>query len=304
MRLDRSTKKQEHEKAEKAWLGWLDLSRYEQTKDLDRLGWAQQLSARSRILAGRWSGPSPTDIIRSVPLNLGAVQPELPETSTLRDMAWRDVVRLRKEYDVPGLREEVEAWEQEYGAWSPGDFLLARALKGREVLPQGPAHSAVLLEFAEIMDTPAERAALFYRLQEAHLVVNLAATDARLKAAFAQWLRERRAQVKAVGADHPDGARRPKREAKVQGTPLELERWHRSKVIPYLDVQIMAQSEGRKLPRAELLAEVLHGQGADDPVDAFKKHTAPLARLLVRPYVVHCLLLDAAQEALNRKNEG
>lgn len=286
------------QRAERQWLAWLDLRRY-QTPPANRFLWGQQLGARSLLLQGRWPGPMPWDVLREDPLQVGFMYPQIPTALVVRDVAWKDVECLHAVYQAPGLAAVVSAWESEHGRRCTGDFVLIPVFTGRHVAPRGPELHPFLIEtMAENISEAAYRR-LFELAQGAALVVDLSATNARLIAGFKEWLRERRAQMRTLGVDGPERVdRRPKKRRKMHGTPEELQKWHQARVLPYLDIRLLAGAEGRPMPSGEIVAEVLFPKHGAEAVAFLNDHTLPLVGLLSQPHVVDGLVADGAAQKL------
>lgn len=287
------------QRAERQWLAWLDLRRY-QRPPADRIEWAQHLAARSRLARGDWHGDMPWERLRTAPMQVGFLQVEVPTSLSVRDIAWRDARCLRPLFRQPELRDRVEDWKRAHGHRTPGDFLLLAIFRDVHAPIHGPALHPLLLEKLGERSLGAQAyRRLFEQAQSAGLVVDLRATDARLIAGFTEWLRERRTQMRTLGVDGPERFdRRPKKQRKVHGTPDELQKWHQARVLPYLDIQLLAGADGRPMPSREIVAEVLfpgHGAGA---MAFLKDHTLPLVRLLSQPHVVDGLVADGAAQKL------
>ena len=104
---------------------------------------------------------------------------------------------------------------------------------------------------------------------EAHVVIDICATDEQIKNEFTHWLAHYRKSVDS------------QQENKLY-TQTDLDYWDKYAVIPYIDLVFMAKISGKKITHNKLARLIFPNEYDVDIVDRLRKVTKPAAEELLK----------------------
>ena len=263
-------------KADSEWLrSWLNLSHYEDAKNIDFYRWGMLLRKRAILLralkAGKeikFQGHIYRDL-KDAPLSIGMDNVYLGDFQLpIRDVSHLDVRRLLSQLET--VPDVVKAWDLEHGDNRIGTRFLNLFGGHAHVEPgYNPIHGVQphpLFVQAAIQnlgngDGLAEAEPTERLLSFAYLQVKLTHDDSTLKDGFDQWLRERRAELSKTGIEA--FAPPKQRTAKMKLLPTQGKRWHGLQILPYIDIEIRARMDGVGKPPLAVIGKWLFPDHAD-----------------------------------------
>lgn len=98
-------------------------------------------------------------------------------------------------------------------------------------------------------------------INEAHVKVNLMATDDQLKQDFEAWLKNYRSQV---GSTVIETKNQKAKKVKKVFDSVDFKKWIDYRVIPFIDLKIVESYEGSKISKAELAKLFFSDQDTDN----------------------------------------
>jgi hypothetical protein len=309
------------------WLSWQKLENYRGARTLGLFQWGQQLIARSKLLAGE----SSLDLeaayreIAEYPLNLGTHEIAFYARLPIQDMSHDDVRSQSALYELPGLKEATDEWDQQNACITPAQRL------GRQIFHPAPAIQEIAAHrfIAESLSTPkqqelpnesAKRSGthvpdefLERILTVGFVGVDFAFSDDTLQAEFKKWLAGRRAVLGKAGLRSLSkpipvkqlGHRRPV----LKFTSGARRRWADHQVLAYLDIKIRAMLDGLPMPTADAIGTHLFPhrcdpRNGDDLGRVVTQEVAPLARLLTTRDAMWRLVANGQPEMLRGRELG
>jgi hypothetical protein len=313
-------------KAEAEWLkSWFDLGRYPNA-ELKSFGldtWGQQFEIRRKLvrcidLPSRFDDSSSTrrwclERLRDAPLSIGGVMPRIITRAPVMDMAHEEVRAQQWLYELPGIKDIVDSWEVKQGSSDVGTRVLNAVIAGG-VRGEGvrgiSAHRELLAALGHAQQDAdsgdgSKDAVRF--LQVGYAGVDFSFSNEVLIAHFTQWLEKKRAAFHAADIHELSHARDTSlgKRPRVIISDTSSEKWIAHRVLPYLDVRIMAAEDGLDMPPAQILADTLfegfHAQGGNEKVKIYQQ-LKPLAERLIDSDVIERLILDGQAGRLGSKN--
>lgn len=237
---------------------WFDISRYEVTVNFTPTDWYVNLFFRAQarsLLFPEWYTVDPADSphlrgvaayifeeIKDYPIlkppgqNPTALQPQSLTTDThdtialtfpsIRPLLYRDL--LTNENDRIALHELEQIWAS-----------LPEVLQSNRVMTP-----SLRTEHLQQLDKPLDHAS--NRTDgEFRLVVNLQASDTRIRSDFEAWLTAARIHYGHKVAKQQSGGRQPTtRRGSRRVTPYLMKKWSSELILPYLDILLWSKLEG------------------------------------------------------------
>ena len=282
---------------------WFDLSKYSAASKLTLAGWADNLWGRSLLFranrevrnqAATWieeslfatplaSNNLPTDLSEQAGRSFSEIIGPLDgpydgeslwsalETRTVQSLRVLDVVN--KVFD-PNYRDDKLAKR-----------ILSEVNK-RLVAAEadsGDVCDVLDEELEEFLLQPIDLAELqandFLDPTRLHVGVNLGAPDALIIENFRTWLSVAR-QAYSI-------------EGKNQFTDSDMEDWAKFQVLPYLDLTLWALIENRRIPNAVMGNALFPDEVDVDLPERVRKVVRRKAEWLIRPAVIHALVMQA-----------
>ncbi len=123
---------------------------------------------------------------------------------------------------------------------------------------------------------------------EAHVVINLSATDEQIKNDFSHWLTHYR---KAINYQHK----------KKLYTQAAFDYWIQYGVIPYLDLTLIARIEGKKITQNQLARLIFPNEYDVDIIGRLRQVTKPEAEQLIKNEIHRTLSTQLVAEKSGMK---
>ncbi len=313
-------------KADADWLNsWFDLDRYPET-ELKSYGadrWGQQFEIRRRLLHRlefpRLFENAPCtrewclQRLRDAPLSIGGVMPRIIDRMPVMDMGHEEVRGQQWLYEQPGMKNMVDAWDAQNAHLDHASRMLNTVF--RHGVRLGGMHG--LSAHCQLLETLSAReltpegltidnASFSSVLQVGYAGIDFRFSDATIKEHFDSWLKQKRIAFEAAGLEELTKHHAQPKKAPIVPSKASMQRWAAKKVLPFLDIRIMADVEGLEAPTAEVLAEALfpravtrHGEYIVPKV-RIDQELKPLAERLLDQGAIERLILDGQGGAEGR----
>lgn len=294
-------------RSDKDWLtDWLDLSKYESSKDFGLFLWGQQLRARAQLQES-WDVPFAEQLyaeLKDAPLNLGFHDAALYLRKPVQDMSHLDLAQQNALCRLDGVSGVISEWNDSYANLSTADrilrtFFVARKNEGEsddvqeennsdgndKIWPwlhplTGVQAHPLLVSFlsSEDMSDSAMQQFAAGVLGVAFVGVDLSYGDTALKRSFERWLSARRTamtEARISAFSQPTS-----KQSAMKLTSAAREHWRTLKVLPYIDIRLRAKFESRKMPTSDTIGEYLFGANGS-PGEKVRQKVAPLSKKLL-----------------------
>lgn len=250
---------------------WFDLKKYDELSELDLSGWHTQIETRNIIL--------------------NATQIDLDDDDNDRDL---ELIKKMQKNPIWRDRDGNVSFE-----WEPHPNLVAYPFNTYSVYStptiemwferhseEGDDFNDTFSDIFRLCEEydyriNPERDALIYtpydflyqkigiEPDEANVRVNLTATDEQILSDFKHWLTEYR---KATGYE----------SRKNNFTDKDLACWYNSRLLPYIDLMLSAEIEGKKITDAKIASLIFPDERNVDIVDKLRRTVRPKADWLLR----------------------
>ena len=124
---------------------------------------------------------------------------------------------------------------------------------------------------------------------DAHVVIDLSATDEQIMNDFSNWLEYFRKYI-----DYPT--------QKKLITQSDFDQWIEYRVIPYLDLALIAKLEGKKITQNQIARLIFPDEYEVDIVERLRKVTKPIAQRLIKNEIQTTLSTQLVYEKTGMKN--
>jgi hypothetical protein len=251
---------------------WFDLRKYSGLEGLDLKGWHRQVSLRycMQTMDGVFSAYE--NQIKEDPI-----------FSPYSDDSQFGLWRARAE------RYPFETYSvQSLTAFDC--FCLANEEKLGDIWKACPAYDEMKATEKQInlVETPLDllfKQAGFFEDGMARLTIDLNATDEQIVSDFRHWLTEYR---KSTGIKAPTN----------NFTEKHFKEWQQWRVLPYIDLVMMAKAEGKSLTQARIAGLIFPDERDIDIVDRVRRTTKPKAEWLVTEATCNAMEAQLQAESL------
>ncbi len=239
---------------------WFDLKNYEKLKELNLCEWVGLLTWRGLIISVT---PYNFGFFKVSPVNKWIIESanksNKSETFSVQNMTVADIGVIQQS-------EKLNNALQIFDELTDSDF--------NNFLRQYPNLRQQQSEYYKQFLSPISS---FFDNQMHYVSVNLKASDEQIMSDFRQWLSEYR---KITGIEQPIVKKR--KNPLPAFTNNDLSRWVEYRVLPYIDLTMIAQLEGKEMTYPKIANLIFPDVYDVDIVERVKKTTKPEADRLIK----------------------
>ncbi len=245
---------------------WFDLKNYDKLNELDLQGWHSQLSTRAFYFEDKKLAVSLCDNIKKNPIITNYDD---------YDYRWGDWKKYIK-YPFNTL-SIASTTVFEFWNFVKLDYDLADVWKRCQLELESDCTDTQ----QELFSTPLSRFLVDRNIGDLgthYVTINLSATDEQIMSDFRHWLTEYR---KAMGQGYESHKR--------NFTDKDLSEWIEYRVLPYLDLMMIAKLEGKKMTQAQAARLIFPDEYDVDITERLRRTTKQKAEWLLKYSTIYAL---------------
>ena len=254
-----------------------DVTRYDGCGKLDAVGWTQLLFFRStlrHVLLGPENRASKSDSFdRGLHLLIQMFE---------RPIGKENFTPIWSPFKYKSVRDA-----DLHSIWTGQGWILRNlpeaskaCKKFDEEIEQESDNKDVELPYRSFHSHMLEKCPSNVELSEPLVIVNLRATDDQIKVQFAQWLKAKREEIKSHDI---------KREIPERFTKTDFRKWHKHRVLAYIDLDLLAYHMGLSLTDDMIGRRLFPDQLDVDTTERVRKIVKPLANRLMESKFIDAL---------------